>query len=160
MCYFDNIMRVRAGDIDFSDILLDAKLYKEIYKNILIFDISYKTLTSAKPLRIWFDKIDGFIKIHGGIRCLVLFDCSCCDEICDRIKYLISEKSGITDSINLNFARIRIDSYDSLPIEKILSFRNEIILINSVINKYINHYYFNTFLKRIFQNFQMNVCIL
>ena len=26
---------------------------------------------------------------------------------------------NITDSINLNFARVRIDSYDSLPMEKI-----------------------------------------
>ena len=29
----------------------------------------------AKPLRIWFDEIDGFIKIHNGIRYLVLFGC-------------------------------------------------------------------------------------
>ena len=31
------------------------------------------------------------------------------DKICDRIKYLISKKGGITDSINHNFARIRIN---------------------------------------------------
>ena len=31
----------------------------------------------------------------------------------DRINYLISEKSGISDSITHNFARIRIDSYNS-----------------------------------------------
>ena len=31
---------------------------------------------------------------------------------------LISGKSGIRDSINHNLARIRIDSYNSLPIEK------------------------------------------
>ena len=58
-----------------------------------------------------------------------------CDKICDKIKYPISEKSGITDSINHNFGRIRIDSYDYLPIEKILTFRNAIILITSVVNK-------------------------
>ena len=34
----------------------------------------------------------------------------------DKMKYLIIEKSGITDNINHNFARIRIDSSDSLPI--------------------------------------------
>ena len=70
------------------------------------------------PLRIRFHEIDGFIKIHDKIRYLVLFDYSYCDKICDKIKYLISEKSGITDSINHNFGRIRIDSYNSLPIEK------------------------------------------
>ena len=72
----------------------------------------------AKPLRIRLNKIDRFIKIHDKIKYLVLFDYSYCDKICDKIKYLISEKSGITDSINHNFARIRIDSYDSLTIEK------------------------------------------
>ena len=34
------------------------------------------------------------------------------------IRYLISQKSGITDSINHNFARTRVDSYNSLPIER------------------------------------------
>ena len=58
-------------DNDFSGILLDVKLYKEKYDNILIYDISYKTSTGAKQLRIRYDKINGFIKIHNGIRYLI-----------------------------------------------------------------------------------------
>ena len=54
-------------------------------------------------------------------------------------------KSGITDSINHNFGKIRIDSYNSLPIEKILTFHNVIILIKSVINKNKNHCYYSIF---------------
>ena len=47
------------------------------------------------------DRIDGFIRVCGGeFRCLLLFDNGFFDKICDDIKYLISEKSGITDSIN------------------------------------------------------------
>ena len=65
-----------------------------------------------------FDKIDEFIKVHNRIRYLVLFDCGWCNEICNNIKYLISEKNGCTDSINRNFAIIRIDSYNFLPIKK------------------------------------------
>ena len=61
-----------------------------------------------KPFQIWFDKTDGFIKIDNRIRYLPL-DHSRFDKICDSIKYLISKKSGITDSINHNFARIRMD---------------------------------------------------
>ena len=57
----------------------------------------------SRPLM---DLLDGFIKIYDGIKYLVLFGHSLYDQICDRIKYLISEKSGITDSINHNFARI------------------------------------------------------
>ena len=43
------------------------------------------------PLRVRFDEIDGFIQIYDGLRYLVLFSYSY-DEICNRIKYLISEK--------------------------------------------------------------------
>ena len=68
-------------------------------------------------------------------------------KICDKIKYLIIGKSGITDSINLNFGKIRIDSYNSLPIEKILTFHIVIILIKSVVNKNKNNYYYNIFLE-------------
>ena len=99
-------------------------------------------------MRIRFDKIDGFIKIHNKIRYLVLFDYSCCDKIYDKIKDFISEKSGITDSINHNFARIRIESCDPLPTEKILPFHNLIILFKSVVNKNKNNYYYNIFLEK------------
>ena len=53
-------------------------------------------------------------------------------KICDRIEYLITKKSGIADSINHDFGNIRIESYNSLPIEKILTFRNVIIHLKSV----------------------------
>ena len=42
-----------------------------------------------KPLRIWLDKIDGFIKIDDEIRYLVLLRYN---QIFDRVKYLISKK--------------------------------------------------------------------
>ena len=70
------------------------------------------------------------------------------DKICDKIKYLISEKSGITDSINHNFRKIEIVSDNSLPIEKILTFHNVIILIKSVVNTNINEYYYDIFLEK------------
>ena len=57
------MIRFWDRDLDFNDTLLDEKLYKEKYENILIDDISYKTSTGTKPLRIRLDKIiDGYIK--------------------------------------------------------------------------------------------------
>ena len=70
-------------------------------------------------MRIRYDKINRFIKIHSGIRYLVLID-DLCDKICYRIKYLISEKSGVTKSINHNFARIKIDSYNLYALNQLL----------------------------------------
>ena len=144
--YFDDI--IKNGDIYFVDILLD-EISDKTYENVLIYNISYKTSTGPKPLRIRFDKIDGFIRVlDGEIKHLVLFDYGLFDEISDRIKYLISEKSGITDSINHNFRKISIYSYNSLPFEKILTFHNVIILIKSVVYKNKNEYYYNIVLEK------------
>ena len=91
-------------------------------------------------MRIWSNKIDGFIKTFDGIRYLVILGHNWLDGTCDSIKYLISEKSGITDNFNHNFARIRIDSNNSLPNEKVLTFHNVVIVIKSVVNKNLNNY--------------------
>ena len=40
------------------------------------------------------------------------------------------------------------DSYDSLPLEKTLTLHNVLILIESLVNKNQNHYYYNIFLER------------
>ena len=117
--YFDD----RDIDIGFSNILLNEKSYKT-YINILIYDISYKTYMGSKPLCIRFHEIDGFIKIYDRIRYLLLFGSKLHNAISNRIRYLISKKSDITDSINHNFARIKIDSVNSLPVEKPLTCYN------------------------------------
>ena len=56
------------------------------------------------------------------------------------------KKSVIKDNINHNFAIIRIGSYNSLPIEKKLTFHNVIMLIKSVVSKNKYDYYCNIFL--------------
>ena len=97
----------------FSNIVLD----KTFYENISVYDILYKPSTCPKPLRIKFDKIDRFIIVlDGKVKHLILFDYGLFNKICDKIKYLISKKSGTANSINHNFGKIRIDSYNSLPI--------------------------------------------
>ena len=85
--YSDDI--IKDVVITFSDISLDEKLYE----NVSVCDISYKPSTGPKPFRIRFDKLDGFIRLHGGeFRYLVLFNHGLFDKICCKIKYLISEK--------------------------------------------------------------------
>ena len=44
--------------------------------------------------------------------------------------------------------KVRIDSYNSLPIEKISTFHNIIILSKSVVNENKKKYYFNIFLEK------------
>ena len=72
-CYYFDDMIIDLH-IDFDNILLDEKSYKNRYENILIYDISYKTFMVAKLLRIRFDKISGFIKIYDGIKYLISYE--------------------------------------------------------------------------------------
>ena len=77
------------------------------------------TFMGVKPLRIRFDKIDGFIKIYDGTRHFVLFGPERYNAIYDKIRYLISEKGSIRYSIYHNFVRTRTDS---LPKKKDIDF--------------------------------------
>ena len=80
--------------------------------------MTFMTLIRPKSLFIKFNKADEFVRIYDGFRYSVLFDRSWYGEIFYRNEYLIREKSGIAGSINHNFARIRIDSYNSLSNKK------------------------------------------
>ena len=61
-----------------------------MHENILIYDISYKTLIAPRPLCIRFYKIDGSIRIHDGNRYLVLLCPERYDAIYNRTRHLIS----------------------------------------------------------------------
>ena len=70
-------------------------------------------------MHIRFDKTDGFIRIYNGTRYLTLFGSEKCDAIYSRIRYLTSQKNDITYIFSHWFTKIKIESYDSLSIEKI-----------------------------------------
>ena len=132
--YFDDIIEIQ--DFDLDNILIDEKSYE----NILFYNISYKRLIDTKPLRIRFDKIDWFIRVYDGTKYLVLFGSEKYDFIYNRIRYLIRVKNGITFVIPHNYGKIKVVLYDSLPLEKTMTFHNVIILIKSVWNKDKNNY--------------------
>ena len=96
----------------------------------------------AKPLRIIFDKIDGFVRVYDGTKYLVLLGGL------DKIRYLIGMKSGIAYIVSYKYAKIS-DSYDSFSLEKTLTLHSLIILVKSVFNKDKNNYYYNMFLEKI-----------
>ena len=65
-------------------------------------------LIGVKPLPIRFDKIDGFNRVYNGTRYLVLSGPDKYDAIYNRIRYLISQNSGITYVFSHNYARIKV----------------------------------------------------
>ena len=63
----------------------------------------------AKSLHIRFDELDGFIRVCDGTRYFVTFHPEKYAAIYNRIRYLISQKSGISQVISHNYAKIKID---------------------------------------------------
>ena len=111
MCYcFNNINKIE--DFHFDNILIGEKSGK----NILVYNISYKTLIDTKPLRLRFDKVDGFIRLNYGTRYLFIyrfrFDSQKYNVIFNKIRYLIGIKTGITYIFSHNYANIKVDLYD------------------------------------------------
>ena len=45
------------------------------------------------------------------------------------------------------YAKIKVDSYGSIPLGKTMTFHNVLVLIKSVFNKDGNNYYYNIFLE-------------
>ena len=92
-----------------------------------------------------------------GTRYLVLLGAKKYDFIYNRIRYLIGVKSGMTYINSHNCAKIKVDSYDSLPLEKIMTIHNVIIRIKSVFNKDKNNYYYNNiFLEKALYELHKN----
>ena len=97
-------------DFDSDNILINEKSYK----NILSYDVLYKTLIGSKPLQIRFNKIDVFIRIYDGTRYLVLFGPENYGAGYNRsslnIVNLISQESGVTYVFSYYYVKIKLDS--------------------------------------------------
>ena len=83
-------------------------------------------MIGAKPLRIRLHKADGFIRVYDGTRYLVLFGGEAFDFIYNRIRYIKGIKNGVAYAISHNHAKVKADSYVSLPLEKTMTFYNVI----------------------------------
>ena len=140
--YFDDIIKIEHFNLD--NILIDEKSYE----NILVYNISDKTLIDAKPL-CRFDKIEGFIRVYDRTRYLVLFGSEKYDFIYNRITYLIGVKSGIKYVISHDYAMINKTRFiQFFTSRKTMNFHNTVILIKSVFHKDKNNYYHNIFLEK------------
>ena len=67
-------------------------------------------MIDAKPSPVRFNKINIFIKVYDGVRCLVLSGTEKYDLIYNRIRYFIGVKSGIKYVFSHNYAEIKNDS--------------------------------------------------
>ena len=91
-------------------------------------------------MHIRFNKIDGFIRVYGRTRYLVLFGPKKYDDIYDRIRHVVGLINGITYVFFRKYATVKNDSYNSLPLEETLILHNVIVHIKSKFNKDQNLY--------------------
>ena len=88
-----------------------------------------------------------FIRFFVGTRYLKFFGIEKSDLIYNKIRYLNGVKSDITYVISYKDVKIKVDSYDSLFLEKTLTFHNVIILNKPIFNRDKNNYYYDLFLE-------------
>ena len=79
-------------------------------------------MIGSKPLCIRFYREDGCIRVYDRNRYLKSIGGEKYDFIYNRIRYLIVVKSSIKFVISHNYAKMKVDSYDSLPLEKNIDF--------------------------------------
>ena len=60
---------------------------------------------------------------------------------CNRIRYLLSQKCGITYFFFHYYTKSKVDFYDVLPLEKTLTLHNVVIHIKSVLSNDPNCYF-------------------
>ena len=110
----------------------------------MIYDISCKTLIGPIPFRIRVDKINKFIRIYAGTT--YLFKIAWFWKLWyylrqNQISHKFKKRYHILFSHY--FEKIKVDSYDSFPIEKRMTLHNVIIDIKSVLNKDKNYCHYN-----------------
>ena len=76
--YFDDIIKTE----DFDKILIDEKSYE----NMVVYNILYEILIDSNPLRVRFNKIEGFIRVYNRTRYLKLFGSQKYFSIYNRIR--------------------------------------------------------------------------
>ena len=126
---FDDIIKIE--DFHLNNYLIDENLYK----NILVSNISYITLIGAKSLRVRYDKVHAFIRVCDENRFQYFWRCKY-DFIWNKIRYLTGRKSGIIYVIFHNHSKSKLILTVLCPQIKKLTFHHVIILIKPVFNKY------------------------
>ena len=81
-------------------------------------------MIGRKPLSFRFDKAGGLIRVYDRTWCLILFGHEKYNAIYKSIRHLISLTEGSTYIISHNYAKIQIDLYDYLPLQKTLTFHD------------------------------------
>ena len=102
----------------------------------------YVTINNANLLYLIIDKVDGYIEEKNGSKYLTFPSTDKNEkvlkkytELWDGIKNLIEKVNSKIDEYGKDFMKIKINSYDNLPLNKTLKIHSMTIVIRSVFQK-------------------------
>ena len=151
--FFNDMINIK----DFDSSLL--KIDKKSYKNIGIYNIGYITIKkiddceniySVNPLYLLVNHASGYIEEKNGNKYLI-FDYSVNEnkglllkkyaDVWDGIKNEIKTiNGGEENNYGKDYMKIKFNSDDDLPLNKLLKFHNITIIIRSVFSEYGKFY--------------------
>ena len=155
-CFFNDMINIK----NFGSNLI--KIYKKSYKNIDIYYIGYITIKSIgdyesiysiNPLYLIIGKVDGYNEEKSGNKYLIFSSTDKNKEVLtkyaklwDEIKYLIKTvNGGEAGEYEKDFMKIKFNSDDNLPLNKILKLHNLAVIVRLVFQE-DNKYYPQVFL--------------
>ena len=149
--FFNDMINIKNFD---SSLL---KIYKKSYKNIVISSIEYITIkeiddyeniNSVNPLYLIIGKADGYIEENNGNKYLVFTSTDGNKKVLikstkrwDKIKHLIETiNGGKKGDYEKNFMKIKLNSDDNLPLNKMLKLHMLTVIVRSVFEENGKYY--------------------
>ena len=154
--FFDDIMNIK--NFDLNNIRIDKKAS---YKNILIYYIGYVTIKDLKyikinrlnPLYLIFNEVNGYFQKTNGNKYLTLVlineskeKIKKYKELWIKIRDLIRSITKNLDDYDKNYVKIKFNSDDELPLNKMIEIPSIMIVVRTVFHEN-NKYYPQVFFK-------------
>ena len=148
--YFFNDM-INIKNFDPNQIKIDKESYKNIiiYYNgyIIIKNLSYVRIDRVNPLYLIIDKADGYIEETDENKYLTRVSTDknkdtliTYTELSDKIKDLIRSITNTPGDFDKKYMKIKFNSDDNLPLNKILKLHDLTIIVRSVFKRNKKYY--------------------
>ena len=152
--FFDDIINIKIFDL--TNISRDEKSYK----NIFIYYIGYVTIKDSKYVKInnvnflhlIFNKVNGYFEEINGNKYLTLVPTNenkekikKYEELWSKIRDLIRSITKNSDDYDEKYMKIKFNSDDELPLNKMIEIPSMIIVVRAVFHEN-NKYYPQVFL--------------
>ena len=112
-------------------------------------DLDYINIHSVNPLYLTFDKVDGYIEESNGNKYLIFASTNKNKEVLTKYTKLWNKTKNLIETMNdkpgeygKELMKIKFDSDDNLPLNKLLKLHNLTIVVRFVFqeeNKYHPH---------------------